>query len=227
MAWNILWWHECSHTYNKPWTWLGNSCLTRFHLNWPFSLDQWAPQIWLLWWNASQCVSGSNTPYSHGVYCDGMRVLSNCSDTYAKPWTWLGNSFLTCFHLNSPFSLSQWAPQIWLLWWNASECVNGSSTRWFMKYIVIVWECCQTVLIPLPSVEHVWVTVVWLVSTSTHHSPSTSGPLRLGFCDEMLATVWVVLTHGDWMEYIAVVWECCQTVLIPIISLEHVWVTVV
>jgi len=95
-----------------------------------------------------------------------------------------------------------------------------------LKYVMVVWESCETVPIPQSILQQAKVRMVGLASTSNHHSSSTSGPLRFDLCWKM-ANLWLVLAHGDSTERVMMVWECCRTVLLPQPSLQQPWVIMV
>ena len=51
-----------------------------------------------------------------------------------------------------------------------------------MESAVILKGCCETDLIPIASLSHVWVTMVGISSISTHHcSPPQVGPSDLAY----------------------------------------------
>ena len=95
--------------------------------------------------------------------------------------------------------------------------------------IVMVWECCENVVIPSSSLHQVWITMVGLVSSSTHqHSSTAIAPPPNRFdCPEMLDKPEVVLAHMDGMVGVLMPWESCVTLPIPPPTQEQAWVTTV
>ena len=90
----------------------------------------------------------------------------------------------------------------------------------------MLWDCCENVPISQASLEQAWVTMVGLISASTHHSASVSWLLRFGSLsweksDHFLGgygTQWWHVRCYDAMR------ECEVTDLIPLTNLHQAWV---
>jgi len=127
-------------------------------------------------------------------YCDGLRVLCNCSQIFIKPIIdRCGKNGRRCFRLNSPFTLCKWHLRFGLPW-NIGHFLRGS------KSMLTIWKgrC------------FFWSVVKLQKQTIIPPQVSTSD---LACAEGMLLNFWMDLAHSvDRMESIVLVWECCATV---------------
>ena len=170
-----------------------------------------------LYRNAGQFVSGSSKGWLYQKCCDGLRVVSVCFSPYKKVLTGMGKNGRPCFHLNWPIFPQEWSPKIWL-YWNAGQFISSSSARWLYQ------RCCDDQIglpkcsfIPITNLYQFLVRMVGLASASIDHSPSTSGPIRLGWCWNAgqfmsgFSTRWLYQSQRCCD---GLVWECIQGVQI-------------
>lgn len=91
--------------------------------------------------------------------------------------------------------------------------------------IVMVWECCHTLIKSPSSVDNNGWTC-FLLNSPTFFHRNCPPPNRFD-CPEMLDKPEVVLAHMDDMVGVLMPWESCDTLLIPPPSQEQAWVTTV
>ena len=78
---------------------------------------------------------------------------------------------------------------------------------YYIEWVLMLWEYCEPVHIPLSSLQQVWVTTSNIASASTRHSSSVREALRLDTWTEIQVNIWVVLAHGHGMACILMLWD--------------------